>query len=106
MNVHQWDWTPSVPVTPEPFYGLTHTIPCGFSSIENSDVSGEKFVVQLFPVIGEWNEHELVWDNKPEIAPGALSEVTVMQGTNDYSFLVNTGGMTKGSCTRNPSALL
>ncbi len=59
---------------------------CGFSSVDNSDVNEEKFVVQLFPVIGEWYEHELVWDNKPEIAPGALSEVTVMQGTKDYSF--------------------
>ncbi len=59
---------------------------CGFSTSDHSDVKGQQFVVQLFPVVGEWDEHTLVWNNRPEIASEALAEVHLKQGKKNYSF--------------------
>ncbi|MFP4060878.1 MAG: uroporphyrinogen decarboxylase family protein [bacterium] len=44
LNVHHWDWTPSVPVTPEPFYGLTHTIPLAMGCEKLFTSEGKEWV--------------------------------------------------------------
>lgn len=42
--MNQWDWTPNVPVNPEPFYGLTHTIPLAMGCQKKFTSEGKEWV--------------------------------------------------------------
>ncbi len=59
---------------------------CGFLSYDCSDTGEKEFVVQLLPVVEEWEEHRIVWDNKPQTAEKALGEVQLTRDNKDYVF--------------------
>lgn len=59
---------------------------CGFSSYNDTDVDGKEFVLQLFPVTEEWDEHLIDWKNKPKTAENPVDEIKLVQDKQNYAF--------------------
>jgi|GEM_PF-572176 len=59
---------------------------CGFTSYNDSETEGKEFVLQLLPVLEEWNEHNVTWGNKPKTFGKPLDEIKVTHEQKNYAF--------------------